>query len=73
VNLFGPVYPERRTVIVNLIGEPQAIRGVLWAKTTEHLVLKGAELLEDKMAPVKIDGDAVVFRNRVLFLQVLPA
>lgn len=73
MNLFGPSYPERRTVIVNMLGDDtQAIRGVLWETTREHLVLKGAELLADKMTPTKLDGDLVVFKSRVAWLQVLP-
>lgn len=67
----APGYPVRRTVIVNLPDE-QAIRGVLWETTPEHLVLKGAELLQAKIGPTAMDGDVVVYRSRVAWIQVVP-
>lgn len=70
--LHGPAYPGRRTVIVNFVDDPtQAIRGVLWEKTREHLVLRNAELLANKMAPTTLDGEIVIPRGRVAWLQVL--
>lgn len=61
----------RRRVIVNLVGGG-AIRGVLYAQRGPLLVLKNAELLEPN-GPRKVDGDVVVERVRVDFVQVLPA
>lgn len=72
MSLFGPAYPEKRTVIVNFVDDPsQAMKGVLWETTREHLVLKDAQLLANKMTPTKVDGDVVIYRNRVAWLQVL--
>lgn len=62
----------RRRVIVNLKTE-KAFAGVLWAKRGPLLVLKDADLIEPQQAPVKIDGEILVERSNVDFVQVLPA
>lgn len=61
----------RRRVLVNLKGD-KAFRGVLWAKRGPLLVLKNVELLEAGRPPVKIDGDVVLERSAVEFVQVPP-
>lgn len=60
----------RKRVLVNLTTE-KAFRGVLWARRGPLLVLRGAELLEAGRAPVPMDGEVVVERHRVDFVQVL--
>jgi small nuclear ribonucleoprotein (snRNP)-like protein len=60
----------RRRVLVNLKTE-KAFRGVLWAKRGPLLVIKHAELLEGRREPVAIDGEVVVERSNVDFVQVL--
>lgn len=68
---FAPSYPVRQTVIVNLT-TGKAFRGVLWQRTREHLVLRNAELHEHgKTMP--IDGEIVIERGKVDFVQVLRA
>lgn len=59
----------RRKVIVNLQGD-QAIAGVLWARRGGLLVLKQAQLHEPGVDPVPMDGDVVIERSRVDFVQV---
>ena len=61
----------RRRVLVNLKTE-KAFRGVLFAKRGLLLVLKDVELLEAGREPVRIDGDVLVERPNVDFVQVLP-
>lgn len=59
-----------RTVVVNL-ADAAPVRGVLWAERRDLLVLKNARVLAGgEMAPV--DGDVVVERARIAFVQVLP-
>lgn len=65
-----PGYPYRETVIVNLKGG-RAFRGVLWQRTAGFLVLKHAEMLRQREAPLPIDGDALVPFGDVEFVQVV--
>lgn len=59
----------RRRVVVNL--EDKAFRAVLWAKRGPLLVLRDVELLEAGREPQAMDGEVVVERTRVEFIQVL--
>lgn len=59
----------RRRVVVNLADK--AFRGVLWAKRGPLLVLRDAELLEAGREAVRVDGEVVIERARVEFMQVL--
>jgi len=60
---------RRRSVIVNLDG--RAFRGILWARRGPLLVLSDAELLEAG-EKIPVDGEVVVERSRVEWVQVLP-
>ncbi|MEU1506439.1 hypothetical protein [Kitasatospora sp. NPDC005748] len=59
----------RRRVVVNLADK--AFTGVLWAKRGPLLVLRDAALLEAGRDPQRVDGDVVIERTRVEFMQVL--
>jgi len=63
-----------RAVIVNLSDDPTtAIRGVLWSTRGPWLTFRNAELLKaSSPEPTPIDGEIVVHRERISFLQVLP-
>ena len=62
-----------RTVIVNLIAPPdEAMRGVLWQSRGPWLVLKDATALKEGQPPIGVDGDIVIERRNVAFVQVLP-
>jgi hypothetical protein len=58
-----------RKVIVNLVGD-RAISGVLWCRRGGLVVLKQAELHEPGAGPVRMDGDVLIERSRVDFVQV---
>lgn len=63
-------------VIVNCI-DGTTLRGLLWRSRGAWLVLKDAALLKalpGAVAPnvMPIDGDVVIRRDKVLFLQALP-
>ena len=60
----------RRQVVVNL--PDKAFRGILWAKRGPLLILRNAVLLHPGAPEVPVDGEVVVERARVEFLQVLP-
>lgn len=59
-----------RRVIVNLT-TGKAIDGVLVRQSGPLLILKGASLLEPGADPVPMDGEVVVERDRVDFIQAL--
>lgn len=60
----------RREVLVQL-RSGNAARGTLWARRGRTLVLKGATLFEPGVDPRETDGDLVVDRGQVDFVQVL--
>lgn len=61
-----------KTVSVALKSGP-SISGVLIAERGELLVIARARLLEEGAPPVPIDGEVVVERRNVSFVQVLAA
>jgi small nuclear ribonucleoprotein (snRNP)-like protein len=62
----------RRRVMVNTKTD-KTFRAVLWAKRGSLLILKDAFLLQEGIdQPVKVDGEVVVERGNVDFIQILP-
>lgn len=71
-----PIVGFRRTlvgrrVLVNTKTD-RALHGYLYAARGPLLVLKDVELLEPGADPVKIDGEVVLERDVVDFVQVFP-
>ena len=67
----------RRLVIINLRDPdpttgPEALRGILWAQHGRWLILKNAEGLTTNQPPKVLDGEIVIARDRVDFIQDLP-
>lgn len=60
-----------RRVMVNTKTD-KTFAGVLWAKRGSLLILKDAQLLQPGLEPAKVDGEVIVERNNVDFVQVLP-
>ncbi len=58
----------RRRVLVNL-RSGRAVTGTLWARRGRTLILKSAELLEPGAPPVAMDGDVILDRDQVEFVQ----
>lgn len=76
VKVADPIIGYRRTlvgrrVLVNTRTE-KAFRGFLYARRGDLLVLKDVELLEARAEPVPIDGDVVLERVVVDFVQIIP-
>jgi hypothetical protein len=63
-------YPVRRSVIVSS-KSGNDFRGVLWRQEGRYLVLRNAELLRTREAPLPVDGEVVIPRENVEFIQVL--
>ena len=73
--IFGPRYPVLKRVIVNT-KTGKAFRGVLWERRGEYLVLREAELLaaggrSERREVVSVDGDVLIDRSNVDFVQVV--
>lgn len=62
-------YPVLRPMIVNTPDE--SFRGVLWAKRGDYLILRNAELLKPGGDTVPIDGDVLIPRRRINFIQLI--
>lgn len=60
-----------RSVIVNLTGD-RAISGVLWTSRGAWLTVRQAQVQEGQGSAVPVDGEVVVHRDKVSFIQVLP-
>jgi hypothetical protein len=61
-----------RSVIVNLKDDSDtALKGALWSSRGAWLTLRNVSLLKSNAAPVPMDGDAVIHRSNISFLQVL--
>ena len=59
----------RRRVVVNLT-TGRAFNGILWAHRGPLLVLRDATMLQAGVAPTEVDGEVVVERTLVEFIQV---
>lgn len=59
----------RHRVVVNLV-DGTAVSGVLWSRIGRQVVIRGAELLERGSEPVGVDGEVVIDRDRVAFVQI---
>ena len=61
----------RRRVLINCVDDT-AIRGVLTEARGEWLTVQQGELLRPDQPPAALDGQTLLLRSKVLFLQVLP-
>lgn len=59
---------QRRRVIVNLV-DGSSIDGIFYRQDGPLLVIKNASYLEQGASPAPLDGDTVIERDRVLFIQ----
>jgi hypothetical protein len=61
-----------RTVILNLVTPPdEAIKGVLWESRGPWLRVRQATALKEGQPPTEIDGEVLIERRNVSFIQVL--
>lgn len=62
-----------RRVIVNFTHNPEeAIEGVLWAYRWGWLTLRDTSGLRSGREPAKAQGEIVIHRSAIAFLQVIP-
>ena len=56
---------------MNLVSDDEtAIKGVLWTSRGSWLVLRDCALVKGGAAPLPMDGEVVIHRSNVAFLQV---
>jgi hypothetical protein len=60
----------RRRVLVQL-DTGRAVVGTLWSTKGRRVVIKSAELLEPGNEPTRMDGDVIVERERVEYIQAV--
>lgn len=62
-----------RSVLVNLKHDgDSALRGVLWESRGPWLVLRDVTAIKTNAPSVPVDGDVVIHRDNIAFLQVFP-
>jgi len=62
-----------KSCILNLKDDPTtALRGVLWSARGPWLTFRDASLLKQGVSATPIDGEVIIHRSNVSFLQVLP-
>jgi len=64
-------WPICKHVLVNL-DDGRAFSGILYSRRGPLLILRQAQLIEPGSAPVAVDGEVIVERCRVSFIQVQP-
>ncbi len=62
-------WPICERVLVNMV-DGRAFAGVLFARRGPLLVLRQAQLIEPGTEPVDLDGEVIIERQRVAFIQV---
>ncbi len=63
-------YPVKQQVIVNTKTD-KSFKGLLWQKTSDYLILRGARMLRGRDTPIALDGELVIYRDNVDFLQMV--
>lgn len=64
-------WPVCRRVLVNLV-DGRGIDGILYSRRGPLLIVRQARLLEPGADPVDVDGEILVERSRVSFIQIQP-
>jgi hypothetical protein len=62
--------PTRRQAFVNLL-DGTTVEGVLWRNRGAYLLLRESRLHGPEGAPVPVDGEVVIDRARVQFVQLV--
>lgn len=64
-------WPICKRVLVNL-DDGRAFTGILYSRRGPLLILREAKLIEPGADPAAVDGEVLIERPRVLFIQVQP-
>lgn len=71
MSIFRPYPVLRQVIVVSKTG--QSFKGVIWSKRGGHIVLKNAQILQDGGMRTPMDGELLIERANVDFIQVLPS
>ena len=63
-------YPQVREVIVTTKTD-KSFRGILWERRRGYIVLRKASLLQARADAIKMDGEVMIERDNVDFIQVI--
>ena len=64
------LYPELREVVVNCKTDT-VFKGVVYKRTPKYIIMKNVQLLQQAGEALKIDGEVMIDRANVDFIQVL--
>lgn len=64
-------WPVCKRVLVNL-DDGKAVEGILYRRRGPLLILRQARFMEPGAEPVDVDGEILIERPRVTFIQVQP-
>lgn len=70
VDVFSTRRLASRQRVLVALRSGRAVTGVLWARRGRSLVLKSAEMLEPGQEAILMDGDVVLDRDQVEYVQV---
>ncbi|OXM69637.1 hypothetical protein [Amycolatopsis vastitatis] len=68
----GRAVAARRRVVVSLVDD-QAITGILWRRHRRLVVMRSASLVQPGREAVAMDGDVVIERDRINWVQIVGA
>jgi hypothetical protein len=60
-----------RRVVVQLTDGDHAVTGILWRRTRRLVVVRNAELVEPGREPAPMDGEVVLERDRIAWVQIV--
>lgn len=69
--MFPYTRTARRRQVIITTKTDRAFRGILWARRGPLLVLKAAELLTTSGPAVAVDGEVIIDRANVDYMQVI--
>jgi hypothetical protein len=63
-------YPVRKRAIINTKSD-KTFRGIIWKHNTRFVILKNAELLHSSKQATPVDGEVIVYKEDIDFIQVI--
>lgn len=63
-------YPVRKRVIINTKSD-KTFRGIIWKHNSQFVILKNVELLHSSKQATPVDGEVIIYRTDIDFIQVI--
>ena len=61
----------RRVIVSQVSDTSVSLQGVLWQSRGAWLTLREVSLLRSGAPPIRMDGDTIIHRDQVAFIQVI--